>query len=134
MEKKTSEKRKRRSVAGDLEGASESKKKKSVSFDSEEHLRLLGKVTGQMQKLPLEDGPDESEVDITSDTPNKKKKTNSGTPQNIKAVPKGEKSTVDKASASEYLEQWDRDRRNWSFKKKTQYWLLRNMFFKAHVS
>ena len=135
MENKTERKRKRRSCGGDAEGP---KEKKSVLIDPEEHLRLLGVVTGQIQKLPLEDTQDECEVNTTTDTPAKrrKKKKRSGRdiPQNTKEAPNcEEKSAVDKASASEYLEQWDHDRTNWSFKKKTQYWLLQNMFFKAHV-
>ena len=41
---------------------------------------------------------------------------------------------TDRVSALHYLQQWDSDRDNWSFKKKTQYWLLQNVCDKAQVS
>ena len=41
---------------------------------------------------------------------------------------------TDRESALHYLQQWDSDRDNWSFKKKTQYWLLQNACDKSQVS
>lgn len=35
--------------------------------------------------------------------------------------------------ALEYLQQWSTDRTNWSFRKKTQFWLLQNMYNKKQV-
>ena len=37
-------------------------------------------------------------------------------------------------AALEYLRVWDQEREGWSFKKKTQFWLLQNMYQKAMVS
>ena len=37
-------------------------------------------------------------------------------------------------TALEYLRVWDQERERWSFKKKTQFWLLHNMYQKAMVS
>lgn len=57
----------------------------------------------------------------------KKKKANVGpTP----AVPEDKKRTL----ALEYLHLWTIDKGAWSFKKKSQYWLLNNMYNKAQVS
>ena len=36
--------------------------------------------------------------------------------------------------ALQYLAAWDRDRDNWSFRKKTQHWLLQNAYDKKKVS
>lgn len=42
-------------------------------------------------------------------------------------------SGVSQESALEYLRQWKEERERWSFKKKTQYWLLQNMYDRTKV-
>ena len=41
---------------------------------------------------------------------------------------------VSKDSALEYLHLWKEEREKWSFKKKTQYWLLQHMYDRTKVS
>ena len=41
---------------------------------------------------------------------------------------------VSQESALEYLRLWKEERERWSFKKKTQYWLLQNMYEITKVS
>ena len=41
---------------------------------------------------------------------------------------------VSQESALEYLRLWKEERERWSFKKKTQYWLLQNMYERTKVS
>ncbi len=36
-------------------------------------------------------------------------------------------------AALQYIRQWDADRGSWAFRKKLQYWLLRNLYDKAQV-
>ena len=43
-------------------------------------------------------------------------------------------SSVTQESALEYLCLWKEEREKWSFKKKTQYWLLQNMYDRTKVS
>ena len=43
-------------------------------------------------------------------------------------------SGVSQESALEYLQLWKEERERWSFKKKTQYWLLQNMYDRTKVS
>ena len=42
-------------------------------------------------------------------------------------------SGVNQETALEYLRLWKEDRERWSFKKKTQYWLLQNMYDRTKV-
>ena len=44
------------------------------------------------------------------------------------------KSNVTRESAFEYLRLWREEKEKWSFKKKTQYWLLQNMYDRTKVS
>ena len=141
-----SSKRKRKSCSNDsVDESIVKKKRKSVSpentcdkggeeIDSvEEHSRLLGQVTGQIQRLPLEDKTEVNEAE----TSRKKRKRRGGDyvgQERTEGLTNREESSVDKTSASQYLELWDSDRANWSFRKKTQYWLLQNMYFKHSVS
>ena len=43
-------------------------------------------------------------------------------------------SSVSQESALEYLRLWKEEREKWAFKKKTQYWLLQNMYDRTKVS
>ena len=45
-----------------------------------------------------------------------------------------ERPGVSQESALEYLRLWKEERERWSFKKKTQYWLLQNMYDRTKVS
>ncbi len=143
--KKVSGERKRKNHSSEMAGEIRAKKRKSVSWantskDSEEvysateeHSRMLGLVTGKMKELPLEE--DNTEVSDTSlsGTTKKRKRKRSATSDAQEEQVDGGKSSVDKDGASEYLMLWDGDRDNWSFRKKTQYWLLQNMYFKDKV-
>lgn len=40
---------------------------------------------------------------------------------------------ANKETALEYLKMWSEEREKWSFKKKTQFWLLQNMYYKSKV-
>lgn len=44
------------------------------------------------------------------------------------------KMSANRDSALQYLHTWHRDPGSWSFKKKTQYWLLKSMYDKSQVS
>lgn len=150
MEKKNISKRKRKSCADELAEEYKTKKKRmstllkdsgtdaEVECDAEEHSRLLGLVTGRIEKLPLEDAAKESSENTyeTNGKKEKKARNSRGDDEQEKAESEVNcvKLSVDKASAAEYLVLWDTDRSSWSFKKKTQYWLLQNMYFKEHVS
>ena len=106
-----------------------------IDISEEEHSKLLGLVTGQMKRLPLGEGVGEMEEDQVGLLKNKKKKRRlekkrEGSRDGVQKEAGG---SVDKESASEYLNLWDTDRCNWSFKKKTQYWLLQNMYDKQQV-
>lgn len=85
----------------------------------DEHARLLESVTGLMEKMPLE----EEEVSSVS-------MEQEGGGEGEDAASTG----VDKLAAAEYLGLWNGNRKKWSFKKKTQYWLLQNMYDKKKAS
>ena len=99
--------------------ASDSKVIMEFSSDSDaiEHAQLLGSVTGHIKKLPLEKDGEPETCKKTSEVDGIDKQT----------------AGVDKQMAADYLILWDTNRRKWSFKKKTQYWLLQNMYEKQKV-
>ena len=80
-----------------------------------EYVELLGSITGQMKKLPTEQKAKEVEVGVC----NGDKEASGG--------------GVGKQVAANYLIMWDTNRGEWSFKKKIQYWLLQNMYYKQKV-
>lgn len=115
-------------------------KKRSLESDTteEDHIRLLGLVTGQMQKLPFEGGGEGEMEEEQVHMPKKKRRGRQSRETKEEkwsscvdqAEPGG---SVDKSSALEYLILWDTNRCKWSFKKKTQYWLLQNMYDRQKV-
>ena len=110
----TSVKRKRRSSA----------KAAKLDETSDEHAQMLGSITGQMD-LPSVSEP---QGEVSSDTEAQEGEPVRGAENE---PPSGSK--VDKLSAAEYLTLWSERRKKWSFKKKTQYWLLQNMYDKKKV-
>lgn len=92
--------------------------------DLDEHTRLLSSVTGKMEHLPLqyEDGHDQVEGEKEGEE-EEDEVTEHGT-GDISEEKKG----LDKYAAAQYLELWNSQRDKWTFRKKTQYWLLQNMF------
>ena len=100
--------------------------------EAEDHSKLLGLVTGQMKRLPLH-GSDVEKEEKKVITPKKKRSGRKGEKKNDEDGQRKAGGSVDSKSASEYLMLWDTDRCNWSFKKKTQYWLLQNMYDKQKV-
>lgn len=101
----------------------------------EEHCKLLGLVTGQMKRLPLQEGPGEGGMEEDHVGMPKKRKRRGERKGDVTCagIKKEMGGSVDQESASEYLTLWDTDRCKWSFKKKTQYWLLQNMYDKQKV-
>ena len=90
---------------------------------NQEHARILGSVTGKISKLPSE-GEEELDTERDSSERDKDKCTED----------KGaEESQASKLAASEYLLLWSQNRKKWAFRKKTQYWLLQNMYEKKMV-
>lgn len=128
--------RKRKLPEGSLSKANKSRKKKKQLHEKDEelapdkrenaeHAQLLDSVTGQIKKLlPFEE---------------EEEKTTEGTKEHDSSVGASEEleredtKGIDKLAAAEYLVLWETDRRKWSFKKKTQYWLLQNMYDKKKV-
>jgi len=88
----------------------------SSTEDVDEHSALLGAVTGQLQRLPLEGSVCESDC--------------KGKGHQEERL---DKDLAVKRVAAEYLVLWSTKRDCWSFKKKTQYWLLQNMYDKKKV-
>lgn len=122
--------RKRKLPEGSLSKGNKSRKKKKQVHEKDEelapdkrenaeHAQLLDSVTGQIKKLlPFEEEEEE--------------KTTEGTKEHDSSE-ELEREGIDKLAAAEYLVLWETDRRKWSFKKKTQYWLLQNMYDKKKV-
>ncbi len=97
---------------------------------SEEHTQLLDSVGGHLNEL----------TDSNQDTPQTNfdtaaKSTTKSSKKKSKVSECTEKSAVSvKECALEYLRLWDEEKRKWSFKKKTQFWLLQNMYRSSKVS
>lgn len=89
--------------------------------DLDKHTHLLSSVTGKMERLPLyEEGQVEKEEGRSVEC--------------AAVVGEEENKGVCKGAAAQYLVLWNSQRDKWTFKKKTQYWLLQNMFDKKKVS
>jgi hypothetical protein len=98
--------------------------------DLDEHTRLLSSVTGKMERLPLlhKDGRQKGEEEEKEEEEGKAIEPTAGVDH---AESNG---GVGKDAAAQYLLLWNLQRDQWTFKKKTQYWLLQNMFDKKKVS
>lgn len=102
--------------------------------ENQEHAQILGSVTGKMSKLPLEGEEGEGEGEKGLDTEQKGSKHDGKKVKSGGAVDEAAKeSEASKLAAAEYLVLWERDRKRWAFRKKTQYWLLQNMYEKKKV-
>lgn len=92
--------------------------------DIDEHTRLLSSVTGKMERLPMQEDTHEDEgEDVEEGT---KEPPASGEEREGTAG-------MDKEAAAQYLALWSTQRDKWTFRKKTQYWLLQNMYDKKMV-
>ncbi len=120
---------KRKHTAKHPENGTSLNKKKCSSFavessvlatsneeDLNDHTELLSSVTGQMRRLPLY--KDEPCGEVAEDD----------------CLPESDTGGDEKSNASQYLTQWHSHRKEWAFRKKTQYWLLQNMYDKKKVS
>ena len=93
-----------------------------------EHAQILGSVTGKLSKLPLGRGEGEGTQDQDSTKLEEEQKGRSGGGE-----VEGKEEEASKLAAAEYLLLWEQNRKKWAFRKKTQYWLLQNMYEKKKV-
>lgn len=96
--------------------------------DLDEHTKLLTSVTGKMQRLPLYDDGQSQQREREEGEMKEQVAGVSGEEKGLES-----KKGVTKEAASQYLQLWNSNRDKWTFKKKTQYWLLQNMFDKKKV-
>ena len=92
------------------------------TVENQEHTHILESVTGKLARFPSEDFS-ESAPDTTEE------KSASGEEEGKKA----DTNLAPKLAAAEYLLLWQHNRTQWAFRKKTQYWLLQNMYEKKQV-
>ena len=127
-----------------------------IALSADRHEEMLDTVSGHIQELKIK------EKDIDGGDPRtskagakskkmKKKRTESsklgenggegtslccdgeGSSAQIENTTDISSSGVSQESALEYLRLWKEERERWSFKKKTQYWLLQNMYDRTKV-
>ena len=112
---------------------------------TEEQMLMLESVKGHIKELKqvsdstLDSHRQHSEEPISKSEARRLKKKQKQTEELSKSSSDGgsskETSTPScRETALEYLRVWDQERERWSFKKKTQFWLLHNMYKKAMVS
>lgn len=123
----------------------------TLSADQQE--KMLDTVSGHIQELAMK----EKEINSPSNTSDKTIKTTSKLKKTKSRVTSSksneetndrearnevtesptqeqQQSCVSQHSALEYLRHWKEENDKWSFKKKTQYWLLQNMYDRTKVS
>ena len=156
VEKVHKKKRKREELDKSEEsGTSESKSDHDIKHRSKRvhrHEEMLETVSGHIQELKIkEKDMDGSDPRTSSKTGakskrSKKKQTNSsklgenggegtslGDEAQMESTTDISLSGVSQESALEYLRLWKEERERWSFKKKTQYWLLQHMYDRTKV-
>ena len=104
-----------------------------VTMDDEnldEHTKLLTSVTGKMERLPLYEGGESEDKEGGEEEGVEEGEQAAGVSGEEE---KGENKGVGKEAAAQYLQLWNSHRDKWTFKKKTQYWLLQNMLDKKKV-
>ena len=117
-------------AATEFSGRSRGKRKRLDSRDSEEDVTPDTPTAKRHEKQP-ELEKDEKDLTKTKRKKRQKKK---------RKLPAREGSsgstgvTTDKDRALEYLSSWDSGSNGWTFRKKTQYWLLQNTYDKNKVS
>ena len=125
-----------------------------VTLSADHHEEMLGTVSGHIQELKIKEkdmhggDPRTSSKAGAKSKRLKKKQTDSsklgknggeGTSLHVGDDAQMESTTdislsgVSQESALEYLRLWKEERERWSFKKKTQYWLLQNMYDRTKV-
>ena len=100
-----------------------------------EHMEVLDAVTGHV-KVSLNDTEEDESVDEENVEHTESTTRSSRTKVKAKcSEPVKNSSKVTKEIALEYLHLWNNREVNgeWSFKKKTQYWLLQSMYHKSKV-
>ena len=123
-----------------------------IALSVDHHEEMLDTVSGHIQELKIK------EKDMDGEDPrinkagakskkSKKKRTDSsklgrnggertsllGDDAQMESTTDISLSVVSQESALEYLRLWKEERERWSFKKKTQYWLLQNMYDRTKV-
>lgn len=105
------------------------------SVESQEHTRMLESVTGKIDKLSSEDYSESAKENLgtNKDSSKSDKEERNGGGEDKEDDKKMDASLAHKLAAAEYLLLWEQDRTQWAFRKKTQYWLLQNMYDKKKV-
>ena len=103
----------------------------SDNLDEDTELQTTNKKhrVQQSEEVPFNGGRTETELKSVS-RKNKRKRLKKG--QKLSSSQRT-KAGIDREAALEYLRKWDRDISSWTFKKKTQFWLLKNAFDKSQV-
>ena len=123
-----------------------------VTLSADHHEEMLDTVSGHIQELKIKEkdmhggDPRTSSEAGAKSKRLKKKRTDSsklgktgvegtslGDDAQMESTTDISLSGVSQESALEYLRLWKEERERWSFKKKTQYWLLQNMYDRTKV-
>lgn len=104
------------------------------------HTQLLDSIGGHIKELGrVNDSLDTSNDEPLSKTAARRLKKRHKHTENGLSISKGQcvnespSCLASKETALEYLKLWSEERDKWSFKKKTQFWLLQNMYQKSKV-
>ena len=123
-----------------------------IALSVDYHEEMLDTVSGHIQELKIKEKDMDGEDPRTSKAGAKSKKSKKKRTDSSKLGKNGGEGTsllgddaqmenttdislsgVNQESALEYLRLWKKERERWSFKKKTQYWLLQNMYDRTKV-
>ena len=100
----------------------------NLGEDSEVQLTNKSSQVPEVEEVPYDRGT-EMEVKSVSRKNKQKRSKKRQKPSALKRTKAG----TDREDALDYLHRWDRDISSWSFRKKTQYWLLQNACDKSQV-
>ena len=121
---------------GDGETSGRRRRKKRNRLDSEDS-STDSTPTARPTDIDVDSRPTEIDVDseqIPNNKKRKKKKRKKKKHTSETSEEDRESGVSDRDRALEYLRRWDRGSDGWSFRKKTQYWLLQNAYDKTKVS
>ena len=126
---------------GDGPSIKSRKREESVSYDDDDELvngRDLPARTKRHKEVAFEEvSPTEREGAkqvVVSQKKQKRKRQHKGKKiQNAGSLEGRAKTAVEGVSALDYLHKWNSGITSWTFRKKTQYWLLKNMCDKSQV-
>lgn len=102
------------------------------------HTQLLNSIGGHIRELThVNDSirkAAQDEVEPLSKSAARRLKKRNRPVESVPSIPNTASSDADvKEAALDYLKKWSEERDKWSFKKKTQFWLLQNMYRKSKV-